>query len=74
LLRQTNDAQDRRAERAVLARVLELHPTHLTVEELLLDQGAEDDGVIRDGIDRAIRDLAAAGLLRLGGGSIMAGG
>lgn len=67
----TNDAQDRTAERTLLARVLDLHPTHLTLEELLLDQGAEDDGAARDRVSRAVRDLTAAGLLRIDGGSIL---
>ena len=66
----TTDAEDRRTERAILARVLVLHPTHLTLEELMLDQGAEDDGALRDGLERAVRELTAAGLLRPDGGSI----
>lgn len=67
----TTDAEDRRTERAVLSRVVDLHPTHLTLEELLLDQGAEDQGPLREGLERAIRDLTAAGLLRLDGESIL---
>ncbi|MBS1861212.1 MAG: hypothetical protein JSS68_05805 [Actinobacteria bacterium] len=67
----TTEAEDHRTERAVLSRVVDLHPTHLTLEELLLDQGAEDQGSLREGLERAIRDLTAAGLLRLDGESIL---
>jgi hypothetical protein len=34
---QTDDAQDRRTEAAVLSRVIELNPAHLTGRELSLD-------------------------------------
>jgi hypothetical protein len=67
---QTNDAQDRAAEAAVLDRVLWLHPTHLTEAELLLNLFAAD-GPRRERFDRAIRDLVADGLLRIDGCSIV---
>jgi hypothetical protein len=66
---QTNDAQDRAAEAAVLDRVLWLHPTHLSEGELLLNLSA-DDGPRRERIVRAVRDLVADGLLRIDGSSI----
>ena len=66
---ETNDARDRRHEAAVLARILWLHPTHLTERELLLSLFAEDDQV--DAYERAIRDLVSVGLLRLEGDSIL---
>lgn len=69
---QTNDACDRRNEHGVLAHLLELHPTHLTLAELLLELGSGvDGGPTRDQHERAIRDLVAAGLLRRDGDSIL---
>jgi hypothetical protein len=67
---QTNDAQARTAEAATLGRVLWLHPTHLTEEELLLNLLAQD-GPTRYRFERAIRDLVADGLLRIDGSSIV---
>jgi hypothetical protein len=69
---QTNEARDRRNQQGVLARVLELHPTHLTLEELLLELGTGvDGGPTREHHERAIRDLVAAGLIRRDGDSIL---
>jgi hypothetical protein len=65
----TNDARDRGCRSAVLARILFLHPTHLTETELLLSLFAEGPGV--DAYERAIRDLVSVGLLRLDGESIL---
>jgi hypothetical protein len=65
----TNDARDRRDAAAVLARILWLHPTHLTEHELLLSLFAE--GAEVDAHERAIRDLVSVGLLRLEGDSIV---
>lgn len=66
---QTNDAGDRGCQAAVLARVLWLHPTHLTETELLLSLFAEGPEV--EAFERAVRDLVSVGLLRLEGGSIL---
>jgi hypothetical protein len=51
-------------ERAVLALLLDEHPTRLTLSELTLalDHCAGFAG--RDVVDRAVRELSAAGLLR----------
>jgi hypothetical protein len=65
---ETNDARDRRHEATVLARILWLHPTHLTERELLLALFAEGSEV--DAYERAIRDLVSYGLLRRDGESI----
>jgi hypothetical protein len=65
----TNDARDRREEATVLARILWLHPTHLTEHELLLSLFAE--GAEVDAYERAVRDLVSVGLLRLEGDSIL---
>jgi hypothetical protein len=66
---ETNDARDRRHEAAVLARILSLHPTHLTERELLLSLFAGAAEV--DAFERAIRDLVSVGLLRREGESIL---
>jgi hypothetical protein len=56
--------EDRAEESAVLQHVLALHPTALTIEELVreLDPG-RDSFARHDAIERAVRDLAGAGLL-----------
>ena len=60
----TNEGEDARLESALLQRVLDLHPTRVTVAELIRDlAGEEPDFAARDGIERAIRELTGAGLL-----------
>jgi hypothetical protein len=60
----TNQSEDTRVESALLQRVLELHPTRVTGEELVRDlAGDEVDFAARDSVERAIRELAGAGLL-----------
>jgi hypothetical protein len=60
----TNDGDDTRLESILLGRVLDLHPTRVTVEELVRDlTGTDDDFSARDSIERAIAELARAGLL-----------
>jgi hypothetical protein len=59
----TTGEEDRACEAAVLHHVLALHPAPLTLEDILRELGAEDFGK-RDAIERAVRDLAACGLLR----------
>lgn len=51
-------------ERAVLEEVLNLHPDHLTIHELVLKIGADRDVLDGETIRHAIRDLRASGLLR----------
>lgn len=59
-----NEARDLRDQSIVLSHVLALHPTHLTVPDLVREltagvaEFAEDDG-----FERAVRDLTAVGLL-----------
>lgn len=66
---ETNDSwtpatQDAATEAAVLQQVLDFHPTHVTVAELLRELGGEGQSFAeRDAVERAIRDLAGAGLL-----------
>jgi hypothetical protein len=65
-IRRTVD-EDRAQESAVLQHVLALHPTAITVEELVreLDPGRDSFGQ-RDAVERAVHDLAGAGLLHHG--------
>jgi hypothetical protein len=62
-IRRTVD-EDRAEESAVLQHLLALHPTALSVEELVreLDPG-RDSFAERDAVERAVRDLAGAGLV-----------
>lgn len=57
--------EDEREEAAVLRRVLELHPSALTMVELLRDLtgGRSRDFGDFDATQRAVRDLTSAGLL-----------
>lgn len=60
----TTLAEDEDFESVVLQRLLDLHPTRLTVSELTRELGGERiDFAERDALERAVRDLAAAGLL-----------
>jgi hypothetical protein len=60
----TPAAEDAATESAVLQQVLELHPVQVTGAELVREVGGESPGFARrDAIERAVRDLAGAGLL-----------
>jgi hypothetical protein len=60
----TNEGTDDRLESVLLQRVLDLHPTRVTTDELIRDlTGKEPDFAARDSIGRAIRELTGAGLL-----------
>lgn len=64
----TPAAEDRATEAAVLRQLLALHPVQLTAEELSREIGAEeDDFALRDAVERAVRELAAAGLVHRNG-------
>jgi len=54
--------EDAARESAVLQLVLALHPTAVTLEELARELGEDTSGG-REDVERAVRDLAAAGLL-----------
>jgi hypothetical protein len=59
---------DLRDQATVLRRVLALHPTSLTFPELAAEVCEDpDDFKEGDALARAVRDLAAAGLLRMNG-------
>jgi hypothetical protein len=51
-------------EQVVLEMVLELHPDHLTSDELILEVANEQDRSEQDDVRNAIRDLKGSGLLR----------
>ena len=56
--------EDEDFEFAVLQQLLDLHPTRLTIAELTRELSGDRDGFAeRDALERAIRDLAAVGLL-----------
>ena len=60
------------AERVALTHVLILHPTHLTIPELVREITAgSEDFTEGDAIDCAVRDLSGAGLLHCPGGVVM---
>ncbi|MGE5281181.1 MAG: hypothetical protein ACM3N0_02465 [Chloroflexota bacterium] len=55
--------EDAALESALLQQVLALHPAALTLDEVARELGDED----AEAIERAVRDLAAAGLLQRSG-------
>lgn len=60
----TNIEGDLATESAVLQLVLDLHPTLLTVTEVVREVAGENPGFAeRDSVERAVRDLSGAGLL-----------
>jgi hypothetical protein len=63
----TTWAEDEEVEVAVLRQLLDLHPTRLTLAELRREFSARGtDFAAHDAVERAVRDLAAAGLLHKG--------
>jgi len=60
--------QDAATEAAILAQLLALHPARLSFEELLREIASDPaEFAERDAVERGVRDLAAAGLLRRSG-------
>ena len=67
----TTWAEDESVEAAVMQQLLDLHPTRLTQAELIRELAGEHAGFAeRDSIERAVRNLAATGLLHEGEGFI----
>lgn len=59
---------DTEVEATVLRQLLLLHPTQVTVEELIVDLAADPSHFAeRDAIERAVRELARAGLAHRSG-------
>jgi hypothetical protein len=68
----TNLEEDSRVEAALIQRVLDLHPTRVTIDELTRDLCGEDaDFGARDAIERAVRELNGAGLLHRGADDLL---
>lgn len=64
--------EDAKIQRIVLMVVLAHHPTHLTVPELAAEiVDNPDDFGEGDALARAVRDLGAAGLVRMVGTVVM---
>lgn len=62
----TTRKEDRGFEAAVLQQVLAIHPSPITVAELVNEiAGKGCDFAQRDAVQRAVRDLAGCGLLHL---------
>jgi hypothetical protein len=63
----TTWVEDEDVESAVLRQLLDLHPIRLTLQELTREFGARSsDFAANDAVERAVRDLTAAGLLHRG--------
>lgn len=61
---QTTWAEDEGVESVVLQQLLDLHPTRLTMSELVREVSASRGSFAeRDAVSRAVRELAAVGLL-----------
>lgn len=59
-------------EAAVLRQLLALHPIQLTLGELMREiAGATHDFALNDAVERAVHDLAAAGLVMRNGEVIL---
>ncbi|HEX2096163.1 MAG TPA: hypothetical protein VHF50_02205 [Solirubrobacterales bacterium] len=64
-------ADDLRTQRAVLLHVVALDPTRLTLAEIATAICEDpDDFAEGDAVARAVRDLAAAGLVRMDGATV----
>jgi hypothetical protein len=69
----TPASEDDQAQQAVLALLLDVHPAHLAVDELLRElTDRPDDFAPRDRVNNAVRDLAAAGLVHRHGAFVFA--
>lgn len=61
---QTTWVEDESVESAVLRQLLDLHPTRLTLDELMREVAGGRGGFAeRDAVERAVRELTATGLL-----------
>jgi hypothetical protein len=65
-------AEDAKAERTVLAFLLDEHPSQLTIPELSLALNAHPGGFeSEDAVERAVRELVGAGLLHCQHGFVL---
>lgn len=68
----TPGAEDTAIEAAVLRQLLALHPVQLTLRELQREiAGEAGDFALTDAVERAVRDLAAAGLAHRSGDVVL---
>lgn len=68
----TPSAEDATVEAAVLRQLLALHPIQLTVGELQREiAGEPDEFALKDAVERAVRELAAAGLAHRSGDVVL---
>jgi hypothetical protein len=64
--------EDATIEAVVLRQLLALHPIQLTVEEIVRDiAGADGDFALRDGVERAVRELSSTGLATRNGDVVL---
>jgi hypothetical protein len=69
----TSASDEEKAEQAVLALLLEVHPAHLSLDEVLRElTDRPDDFAPRDRVNNAVRDLVAAGLVHRHGAFVFA--
>jgi hypothetical protein len=65
-------AEDASIEAVVLRQLLALHPVQLTVEELVREiAGDPADFALTDAVERAVRELCAAGLANRSGDVVL---
>lgn len=68
----TTIREDSTLEAAVLRQLLALHPTQLTLAELIREIAGEDAGFAqRDAVERAVQQLAADGLVHRNGDVVL---
>lgn len=64
--------EDAKIEAAVLRQLLALHPIQLTLDEVVREIAGEDEGfALKDAVERAVRELGAAGLVHRSGEVVM---
>lgn len=64
-------SEDRQTERAVLAHIIEAHPTTLRLSDLIRELGDGEDFAERDRIERAVGELVKGGLLFRSDGAVL---
>jgi hypothetical protein len=66
-------SDEERAEQAVLALLLDVHPAQLSMDEVVRElTDRPDDFAPRDRVSNAVRDLVAAGLVHCHGAFVFA--
>lgn len=66
------ESEDATVEAAVLRQLLALHPIQLTLNEMVREiAGEADDFALTDAVERAVRELSAAGLATRNGDIVL---